>query len=470
MARTTDILKRMKDDDIQWVDLQFVDGHGALQHITVHAREIDADSFTEGVGKLDGSSIRGFKMIYESDMRLVPDADTYNLIPWEERTARFICDIKEGGAGETFDRDARFVAQKAEDAIKSAGYTSAHIGPELEFFIFDSVTADMSLPARGMGFAIDSREAAWNSYGQNYPINYKQGYYPAPPQDTLQPLRAQICNVLENNFAIQVEAHHHEVATAGQCEINIRHDTLKTMADKVVTYKYVVKNICSANGVIATFMPKPIFGDNGSGMHTHISIWKNDKNVFFDASDKYAEISQVCRYFMGGLVEHGPALGAFTNPTTNSYKRLVPGYEAPAYLVWSKSNRSAAIRIPRYFSASEKATRIEYRSPDPSCNPYLSFSALIAAGLDGIKKKSDPGKPVDEDIFELSRQKRKELGIKELCGSLEESIEALASDNNFLKGMFGSGLLDSYMELKLEEHKQESTRPSPWEFYTYLNC
>ncbi|MBI5635368.1 type I glutamate--ammonia ligase [Candidatus Micrarchaeota archaeon] len=463
------VLEKISKDKIAWADLQFVDITGALQHITVNTKELDEESFNTGVGKLDGSSIKGFKSIFESDMVLSPDAGTYNVIPWEEKTARFFCDIKEGGTGKRFEKDSRLAVERAQSALESAGFTKAYFGPELEFFVFDSVTFDHSLPIRGQGYSIESKEAAWTSGGTNHPIQYKTGYYPATPQDTLQNLRTKFVNSLENDFGIFVEAHHHEVATAGQCEINVRFDEMRKMADKVVTYKYVIKNLSAANGQIATFMPKPLFGDNGSGMHTHQSLWKGDKNAFFDASDSYAQLSQECRYYIGGIISHGAALAAFTNPITNSYKRLVPGYEAPVYLAWSKRNRSAAIRIPNYFGGSDKATRLEYRSPDPACNPYLSFAALIAAGLDGIKKKIEPGDPVDQDIFELSASERRELGIKELPGSLKESLECLESDKAFLSGVLSSDLIESYSQLKFQEFKNESIHPTPWEFKHYLN-
>lgn len=447
-----------------------MDVTGALQHISIPNHELDLTGFAHGIGKLDGSSIKGFKAISESDMILMPDPDTFARIPWETHTARMFCNIKEGADGPRFTRDSRFIAQKAEDALKNAGYTHASFGPELEFFVFDSVTIDTHAPYRSQGYVIDSKEAAWNSFGQNFPIAFKEGYYPTPPQDTLQLFRTHVCETLEDSFGFTIEAHHHEVATAGQVEIDFRYDKMLKTADNVVTYKYVVKNLGAANGMIATFMPKPIFGDNASGMHSHQSIWKDDKNVFYDPNDKYAEISQTCRYYIGGLIEHGRTLCAFASPTTNSYKRLVPGYEAPVYLAWSKSNRSAAIRIPTYYKGIEAAKRIEYRPPDPSCNPYLAFSAMVAAGLDGIKKKIDPGDPVDENLYHLDSKKRKEFGVKELCGSLKEALDELKSDSNFLKGIFSNDIIEEYSALKEKEFIENSMRPTPYEFKLYLNA
>ncbi|MEW6329526.1 MAG: type I glutamate--ammonia ligase [Candidatus Micrarchaeota archaeon] len=469
MVTANDVLKQIEDMRVRWVDLQFVDLPGALQHLSMPSHKLDLDSFDDGVGKLDGSSIAGFKAISDSDMLLLPAPETFAVIPWEKDTARMFCDIREGYDGPRFTRDSRFITQKAEDAIKNAGYGVAQFGPELEFFVFDSVTFDGNMPARGQGYTIDSREAAWNAYGQNYPIPFKGGYYPAPPQDTLQMLRAQVSEILEDIYGITVEAHHHEVATAGQCEIDMTYAPVGKMADNVVTYKYVVKNIASQNGVIATFMPKPIYGDNASGMHVHQSLWKDEKNAFFDPSDEYAEVSQTCRYYMGGLLSHARALSALCSPTTNSYKRLMPGYEAPVYVAWSKGNRSAAIRIPIYKKGEEASKRIEYRPPDPSCNPYLAFAALVAAGLDGIKKKTDCGDPVDENIYHLDIMKRKELGIRELPGSLDEALEELQSDSAFLKPIFTDDLLETYVELKTGECKHNAMLPTPFEFKTYLN-
>ncbi|MEM3031261.1 MAG: type I glutamate--ammonia ligase [Candidatus Micrarchaeia archaeon] len=469
MAKPEEVLKRMGDENIRWVDLQFVDVAGFLHHITIPAHQLDAEAFAEGIGKLDGSSVRGFKKISESDMVVVPDADTYARIPWENNTARFFCNISEAFGGGRFQKDPRHIAQRAEDAVKSAGFTTSYWGPEIEFFVFDATTVDGVVPFRSQGYSLDSREAAWNSYGQNFPIDFKQGYCKVPPQDTLQLFRAQVSEMLEENFNITVEAHHHEVATAGQCEIDIRYDELTRSADNTITYKYVIKNTAAANAMLATFLPKPVFGDNANGLHTHQSLWKGDKNAFYDATDKYAEMSQTMRYYIGGLLEHAAALCAVCAPTTNSYKRLVPGMEAPAYIAWGKRNRSAAVRVPVYHKGVERSKRLECRIPDPSCNPYLAFAALAAAGLDGIKKKRDCGDPVDENIYGLDDKKRKELGIKELPGKLEAALDELESDHAFLKGIFTQDIIDAHLELKREEIRQNDIRPTPYEFKSYLN-
>jgi glutamine synthetase len=326
-------------------------------------------------------------------------------------------------------------------------------------------------PWQGCGYEILSSEAPWSENGgKNFPIRFKEGYYPAPPQDSLQDYRNEFCRVLMDSFGMGLDAHHHEVATAGQVEIDMRYDELVTMADKVVTYRYAAKMVAAKHGKLATFMPKPIFGDNASGMHVHQSLWTKGKNAMFDPKDAYAEISQTCRYYIGGLMEHARALCAITNPTTNSYRRLVPGYEAPVFIAWSKRNRSANVRIPVYYKGIEHAKRIEYRTPDPSCNAYLAFAAMLCAGLDGIRKKIDPGDPVDEDIYKLDASKRKQYGVRELPGSLKEAVDYLNTDYLFLKGVFTQDVLDKYTELKVDEHLQTSLRPSPYEFYRYLDA
>ncbi len=473
------VLETVEKEKVRWFDLWFVDLLGALQHITVPSSSVKEDDFKHGIGKLDGSSIKGFKEIHESDMVLYPDPSTFAILPFydaEDKTARFIADIHEGFTHERFTRDSRFIAQKAAKAAADMGYDTTYWGPEIEFFVFDGVRMlptpdDARNPSRGAGYEIVSKEAPWSATdGTNFPIRFKEGYYPAPPQDTLQEYRNEMCRLLMDSFGMTLDAHHHEVATAGQVEIDMRYDELVRMADKVVTYKYVAKMVASKFGKIATFMPKPIFGDNASGMHVHQSLWSKGRNVMFDRNDKYAEVSQTCRYYIGGLMEHARSLCAITCPTTNSYRRLVPGYEAPVFIAWSRRNRSANVRVPVYYKGIEHAKRIEYRTPDPSCNPYLAFSAMLMAGLDGIKKKIDPGNPVDEDIYKLDERKRKEYGIRELPGSLKEAIDYLNTDYMFLKGVFTQDLLDKYVELKMDEHIQTSLRPSPYEFYRYLDA
>ncbi len=469
MAEVDEFLKRIETENVRWLDLQFVDLAGALQHTTIATHELTEDSVLAGLGRLDGSSIRGFQGIAESDLVLLPDLSTYHPIPWEMRAGLCYANIGEAFGGDRYTKDSRFIAERAEIAVKSAGYTNAFLGPEVEFYIFDSVAYNTSMPYRGQSYQIESREGAWNSFGQNFPIGFKRGYYPAPPQDLMQLVRMQIAEVLEDSFGFEVECHHHEVGSAGQGEITFKYDSLGGAADKVVLLKYVIKNIAAANNQIATFMPKPVYGDNGSGMHTHVSIWKNNSNTFYDAGDKYAELSQTARYFIGGLLEHGKALCAFTNPTTNSYKRLVQGFEAPVYLCWSRRNRSAAVRVPVYDKGNEASKRIEFRVPDPSANPYFAFAAIMAAGLDGIRKKADPGDPVDEDVYSMDEKARKSHGIEAVCGSLGESLDALKSDDKFLKGIFTNEVLDSYALLKRGEEKENGRMPTPWEFQEYLN-
>ncbi len=472
-------MERLKSDGVKWIDLQFVDIIGGLQHITVPTYHVGERDFTNGIGKLDGSSIKGFKDIHESDMNLVPDASSYAVLPWygpEHKTARFMVDIFEGGFTPTaFSRDPRGVARRAAKHAKDMGFDTTYWGPELEFFVFDSVKITPHPTAArdawgGAGYQIESVEAPWsNAATGTSPIRFKEGYYPAPPQDTLVDFRNEACRTLSEEFGIEIDAHHHEVATAGQCEIDMKFDELVRMADKVTTYKMVIKMTAKKFGKIATFMPKPIFGDNASGMHVHQSLWSGGQTKMFDASEPYAELSQTAKYYIGGLMEHARALCAITNPTTNSYKRLVPGYEAPVFIAWSKRNRSANVRIPMYEPGNAKAKRIEYRTPDTSSNIYLVQSALLCAGLDGVKRKIDPGNPVDEDLYHMTAARRKQLGVRELPGSLAEALGELESDADFLKPVFTPDLIEKYVDLKRDEDGQNRMRPTPYEFYRYFD-
>jgi len=467
------IVDTVASKGVRFIDLQFTDVPGRTQHVTIPNNMLEADAFKDGIPKLDGSSIKGFAEIFDSDMLLLPDPSTFGVIPWgDERfpTARMICDVHWGYQKGRFSRDPRYIAQKAEEAIRTAGFTQSYWGPEMEFFVFDTVTWDVSSPF-GTSHKITSVESANEARGTNYPIRFKEGYYPVPPSDTLQDYRSEVAYHLDESFGIVNDAHHHEVATAGQCEINIYRDTLTSSADSIVTYKYVIKNVASKRGLIATVMPKPIFGDNASGMHVSSSLWKGDKNAFYDESDDYANLSQTGRYYVGGLLAHSRALCAITNPTTNSYRRLVPGYEAPVYVAWSRGNRSANVRIPLHYKGRSgmKGKRAEFRTPDPSANPYLAFAAVASAGLDGIKHKLDPGDPVNEDIYELTPKKRKELGVKELPGSLLEAIECLKSDSAFLKGVFSDDLIEMMFELEMANYRAVSARPHPYEFYLYFD-
>ena len=466
-----EVLEAIRKEKVKFVDLQFTDVPGKLQHTTILAELLEEEVFEEGVPKLDGSSIRGFVEIHESDMVLKPDPSTFTIIPWMPeslKTARMICDVYRGFGMGRLEQDPRGVAQRAEEALRRAGFEVSYWGPEVEFFVFDRVTWDVLLPFQGQSYRIESREAAWSG-GAAYPIRFKEGYYPAPPQDTLMEFRCECARILTENFGVICDVHHHEVATAGQSEINFYRDSLTCAGDSVMTLKYVVRNVAQKHGMVATFMPKPIFADNASGMHTHVSLWSRGRNLFYDPDDSYAEISQLARYFGGGILEHSRSLAAIVAPTTSSYKRLVPGYEAPIYIAWSRSNRSACLRVPVYHRGDERRKRLEFRPPDPSSNPYLCFAAILAAGLDGVKKKIDMGDPVDENIYKLTAERRRQLGIRELPGSLKEAAECLQSDSEYLKPIFPSELLEKIIEMEISEHTEVSMRPHPYEFYLYFD-
>lgn len=466
-----EVLESISSQKVKFVDLQFTDVPGRLRHVTIPTEMMREEMFKDGVAKLDGSSVKGFVEIHESDMLLVPDAGTYGIMPWTEdsvKTSRLICDVKNGEGNGRFSRDPRFIAQKAEEKIKAEGFTSSLWGPEVEFFVFESATWEANNPFAS-GFWIRSPESANEARGTNFPIRFKDGYYPAQPVDTLADYRGECVTFLREGFGVLCNAHHHEVATAGQCEIDMYRDELVTMADSVMTYKLVTKNVASKRGLIATTMPKPIFGDNAVGMHTHSSLWKGGRNAFFDPNDDYAELSQTARYYIGGIMNHSRALTAIVDPTTNSYHRLVPGFEAPVYIAWSKSNRSANVRVPVYEKGVEGSKRVEFRTPDPSCNPYLAFAAIAAAGLDGIRKKTDPGDPVNDDIYKLTPGKRRELSVGELPGSLKEAVECLKSDSSFLEGIFPKDLLEVMVELEMDAYRAVAARPHPYEFYLYFD-
>ena len=399
-ASPADVIRKAHEAGVQVVDVRFCDLPGTWQHFSVPLKELTEDVFREGLG-FDGSSIRGFQAINESDMLLFPDAASAFVDPClQVPTLALICDVVDPVTGERYSRDPRYVARKAEEyLIKSGVATTAYFGPEAEFYIFNSVRFDQN--AHEGYYHIDSEEGIWNSGANGSPNlghrpRHKEGYFPVPPVDRLQDLRSKIMLALIAS-GVEVEVHHHEVGTAGQTEIDMRFKTLTRMGDQLLMYKYIVKNVCHQHGYTATFMPKPMFGDNGSGMHVHMSLWQGDTNLFFDANG-YALISDTARWYIGGLIKHSPALLAFAAPTTNSYRRLVPGFEAPINLIYSQRNRSAICRIPVY-SKSPRAKRVEYRAPDPACNPYLTFAALLLAGLDGIKNKIEPPKPMDVDLY-----------------------------------------------------------------------
>jgi glutamine synthetase len=465
-----EVLEFAAKNEAVMVDLKFMDFPGLWQHFSVPIGELSEASFEEGFG-FDGSSIRGWQPINASDMLVVPDADTAVMDPFMAHpTLSLICNIVQPTTREPYTRDPRFVARKAEDYLRQTGFgDTAFVGPEAEFFVFEDVRFDQG-PNHGSYF-VDSTEGSWNTgrdEGPNlgYKPRPKEGYFPVPPTDSLQDLRTEVCLQLQA-LGIPVEAQHHEVASGGQCEIDVRFAPLLKMTDNLKWFKYIVKNVARRHGKTATFMPKPVLGDNGSGMHTHISLWKEGEPLF--AGNGYAGLSDMALWFIGGVLEHAPALCAFTNPTTNSYRRLVPGFEAPVNLAYSGRNRSAAVRIPA-ISSSPKAKRVEVRFPDPSCNGYLAFSALLMAGLDGIERKLDPGEPLDKDIYGLSPQELE--GVPSTPGSLEDALNALEADSAFLRkgDVFTQDVLDMWISYKREnEIDAMRMHPSPLEFALYFD-
>jgi glutamine synthetase len=465
-----EVLEFAAEREAEFVDLKFVDLPGTWQHMTLPIGALDPDDFESGLG-FDGSSIRGFQEIHESDMLLIPDPGTAFIDPYYTRgTLSLICSIADPVLGEPYGRDPRFVAQKAERHLVQSGIADvAYFGPEAEFFVFDHI-AYSQVENRAF-YEVDSGEGFWNTgIAQTanpnlaYKLRQKEGYFPVPPSDSLANLRAEMVATMES-LGIRCEFHHHEVSSGGQGEIDMRFQPLLRMADQMMIYKYVVKNTAAAAGKTATFMPKPIFEENGSGMHVHQSLWKDGDPLMF--GEGYAHLSDLAKHYIGGLLTHARALMAFCAPTTNSYRRLVPGYEAPVNLVYSARNRSACVRVPMYHEAP-KTKRIEFRSPDPTANPYLAFSALMMAGLDGIKRKLDPGEPLDADIYELPAETLAKIGT--VPSSLESSLDALESDHAFLLegDVFTTGLIEAYVRYKREaEVDAIRMRPHPWEFALY---
>ena len=471
-----EVAKFIGEKNVRVVDLKFTDLLGLWQHFSIPAEDVlettgDYAIWADGIG-FDGSSIRGFQEIQESDMILIPDPDSAFLDPaCAIPTLSLICDIYDPLTRQPYSRDPRYVAKKAEEYLKTIGIAdTSYWGPELEFFIFDSVRFDQTVNS-GYYF-VDSREGQWNSGRDEQPNlgykpRYKEGYFPVPPHDSLQDIRSEIMLTLID-IGVPMEVHHHEVATGGQVEFDMRYDSLTSMADKVMKYKYVAKNIARKHNMVATFMPKPLFEDNGSGMHTHQSLWKGDDNLFYDEKG-YALISEMAKHYIGGLLKHAPALMAFCAPTTNSYRRLVPGFEAPVNLAYSQRNRSACARIPMY-TTNPAARRIEFRPPDPACNPYLAFAAMLMAGLDGIENGIDPGEPLDKNTYELTPEEA--AAIPTVPGSLEEALDALEEDHKFLlKGdVFTKDVLDVWLEYKRErEIDLLRLRPHPYEFHMYFD-
>jgi glutamine synthetase len=469
-----EVIAFARQNGLKIVDFKFVDLPGTWQHFSATIGELSEELFAEGIG-FDGSSIRGFQAIHESDMLLMPDpasaiVDPVCAVP----TLSLTCNVLDPLTHEPYSRDPRYIAQKAEAYLKKTGIAdTSYWGPEAEFFIFDNVRYEQT---QYSGFyAIDSEEGIWNSGANGGKPNlghrprWKEGYFPVAPADTLQDIRSEIVLKLVE-AGVPVEVHHHEVATAGQCEIDMRFDTLVTMADNLMAYKYIIKNVARAHGKTATFMPKPLWGDNGSGMHVHQSLWKDGKTLMADPQG-YAGLSPAAKYYIGGLLKHAPALLALVAPTVNSYHRLVPGFEAPVNLVYSRRNRSAAVRIPMY-TENPKAKRIEFRCPDPSCNPYLAFAAMLMAGLDGIQNKIDPGAPADYDLFE-SHGSNGHGPVKQVPGSLPEALAALEADHDFLlkEDVFTRDVLETWVEMKrTKEIDPIRLRPHPYEFYLYYEA
>ena len=469
MKSAKDVLKAIKDNDVKYVDLRFTDIRGKWQHVTFDVGMVDEDLFAEGT-MFDGSSIAGWKAINESDMTLMPDPTSATMDPFFAASTMVInCDVLEPSTGEPYSRDPRSIAKKALAHMKSQGVgDTAYFGPEAEFFVFDDV--QFKADPYNTGFQLDSMELPENMdtpyEGGNlgHRIRTKGGYFPVPPMDSAQDMRSEMLAAMAS-MGVAVEKHHHEVASA-QHELGMKFDTLVSCADQMQIYKYCIHQVAQSYGKTATFMPKPVFGDNGSGMHVHQSIWKAGKPVF--AGNKYADLSQECLWYIGGIIKHAKALNAFTNPSTNSYKRLVPGYEAPVLLAYSSRNRSASCRIP--FATNPKAKRVEVRFPDPTANPYLAFTAMLMAGLDGIANKIDPGAAMDKDLYDLPARELKK--IPTVSGSLREALQNLDKDRNFLKagGVFDDDFIDSYIDLKMDEVMRFEMTPHPVEFDMYYSA
>ncbi len=466
----TEVIAFAKNKGARILDLRFMDFPGLWQHLSVPIGELNEELFTDGHG-FDGSSIRGWQAINASDMLIIPDPDSARIDPFlKDPTLVMICDVVDPVTRENYSRDPRNIAKKAEAFLKASGIADvAYFGPEAEFFVFDDIRFDST--ENSCYYFVDSTEGQWNtgrSEGPNlgYKPRYKEGYFPVPPMDSQQDIRSEMVLLMEE-VGIQVETHHHEVATAGQAEIDMRFDSLVKMADKLQWYKYIIKQVARRHNKTATFMPKPLFNDNGSGMHTHQSLWKGGQPLF--AGDGYSGVSQTCLHYIAGILKHAPALCAFVAPTTNSYKRLVPGFEAPVNLAYSSRNRSAGVRIPMY-SPSPKAKRIEVRFPDPACNAYLAFAAMLMAGLDGIESRLDPGEPLDKDIYALSPAELSK--VPSVPGSLEGALNALENDHEFLtKGdVFTQDVIETWLEYKRgKEIDPVRLRPHPYEFKLYFD-
>ena len=476
------VLQTIQDENISFIDFWFVDIFGELHNVGMPSYAIDENSFVNGLEKLDASSIVGFKSVNNSDMILMPDPNSFKILPNDydpghRKNARIFCDLYDGSTRKEsrYTRDSRGIAHKSAEKLGEFGFTHTNWGPEIEFFVFDSINVYPSPYAAthsggGSGYSIDSKESPWSKGNVSTAINFKEGYYPSQPKDTLSGFRKDVCEDLYNYFGIKIEAEHHEVATSGQCEINLVYDEMIAMADNVIAVKNLVKVKAKRKNKVATFMPKPIFGDNASAMHTHQSLWKGNSNVMYDQDEQVAQMSQIGRYYVGGILNHASALCAISNPTTNSYKRLVPGFEAPVNVCWGLANRSTAIRIPMYNRNQEKSKRIEYRVPDPTANIYLLEAALLLAGLDGIKNKTDPGDPIEENVYKLSSEKKREYNIGSLPVSLKGALDSLGSDSKFLEEVFTTDFLEAYSELKYKEYTAFAQTPTAWEVSMYADA
>lgn len=474
-----EVLEKIVEQKISYVSFWFVDIFGELHSMSMPAYAISESAFSDGFEKLDASSIRGFSSVNKSDMILKPDPDTFRILPpdYDQRrkNARMFCNIYQENTNESsrFSRDSRAVVEMAEKQTQEFGITHTFWGPEVEFFVFDSISVYPSQYGAthsygGSGYSIESAESPWTK-NISTAIDIKEGYYPSQPKDTMSSLRKDICDDLYDYFGIRVEAEHHEVATSGQSEINLHYDRMLPTADAVTTTKNIVKVKAKKQNKVATFMSKPIYGDNASAMHMHQSLWNGDTNLVYEPNDSQANLSQMGRYYIGGLLDHASSICAISNPTTNSYKRLVPDFEAPVNVCWGIGNRSAAIRIPMYMNSHGKSKRIEYRIPDPTSNIYLLEAALLLAGLDGIRRKIDPGDPVEHNIYKLTPEQKRNYGIRSLPQSLKEALDSLGSDNKFLAPAFSTDLLDAYCESKYKEHRIFSQTPTAWEVSMYAD-
>jgi glutamine synthetase len=477
LSKIDSIFKKIQENNVDFVEFWFVNIFGELHSLSIPSYSLNEEHFKNGLQKLDASSIKGFKSADDSDLLLMPDQSTFRILPpyYEKENRQNACvfvDIydKKDHSLSRFGRDSRSILAKTRNELQKYNITQARFGPEIEFFIFDSLklfpsTTNAISSSGSIGYSIKSVEAPWSEADSS--IDLKGGYYMSKPKDTLDTIRKDICDDLHQYFGVKVEAHHHEVATSGQCEINVQHEEMMAMADVVVSIKNMVKVKAKQMGKVATFMPKPIYGDNASAMHIHHSFSSNNENVFYDQNDQVAGLSQIARYYIGGILDHAEALCAISNPTTNSYKRLVPGYEAPIGICWGLSNRTAAIRIPKVFDDDKNKKRLEYRVPDATSNIYLLEAGLILAGLDGIKRKLDPGSPIEESVYLMTPEKRKSYNVRFLPSNLKEALDALQSDRKFLQDIFTDEFLDTYSTIKYDEYSLFAQTPTVWEIAMY---